>query len=45
MLFALIGAICGVIYLRITPPVYIAQAEILFDRGNIPSLQQQTGTG
>src|SRR5215471_10472746 len=41
MLFALIGATCGVIYLRITPPVYIAQAEILFDRGKIPSVQQQ----
>jgi len=39
--FALIGTACGIIYLRIMPPVYISQAEILFDRGKIPSVQQQ----
>src|SRR5215831_10319879 len=39
--FALIGTVCGIIYLRVTPPVYISQAEILFDRSKIPSVQQQ----
>src|ERR1700730_9623377 len=41
MSFALIGTICGIIYLRIAPPVYIAQVEILFDRSKTPSVQQQ----
>lgn len=40
--FALIGTMCGIIYLRITPPVYTAQAEILFDRGNRPVVQQES---
>ena len=29
--FALIGTMCGIIYLQITPRIYTAQAEILFD--------------
>jgi succinoglycan biosynthesis transport protein ExoP len=40
--FALIGTICGIIYLRVTPPIYTAQAEILFDRGNRPVVQQES---
>jgi len=40
--FALIGITCGIIYLRITPPNYTAQAEILFDRSNRPIVQQQS---
>ena len=40
--FALIGTMCGIIYLRITPPIYTAQAEILFDRGNRPVVQQES---
>jgi succinoglycan biosynthesis transport protein ExoP len=37
--FALIGTICGVIYLKVAPPVYTAQAVIYFDRGNRPFVQ------
>jgi polysaccharide biosynthesis transport protein len=40
--FLLIGILCGVVYLRIVPPVYTAQAEILFDRSNRPVVQQQS---
>ncbi|MCI0599288.1 MAG: AAA family ATPase [Beijerinckiaceae bacterium] len=40
ILFALIGTTCGIIYLRITPPVYTAKAEILIDRGNRPVVQE-----
>lgn len=41
IVFALIGTMCGIIYLWITPPIYTAQAEILFDRSNRPIVQQQ----
>ena len=40
--FALIGTMCGIIYLLITPRIYTAQAEILFDRGSRPVVQQQS---
>lgn len=40
-LFALIGLVCGALYLLMTPRVYTAQAELLFDRGNRPVVSQQ----
>lgn len=42
IVFALIGTMSGIIYLWITPPIYTAQAEILFDRSNRPIVQQQS---
>jgi succinoglycan biosynthesis transport protein ExoP len=42
IVFALIGTMCGIIYLWITPPIYTAQAEILFDRTNRPIVQKQS---
>jgi polysaccharide biosynthesis transport protein len=42
LLCALIGIICGIIYVRVTPPTYTAQAEILVDRAKSPFIQQQS---
>lgn len=42
LLLTLIGIVSGIIYLRITPPIYTAQAEILIDRGKSPFIQQQS---
>src|SRR5215831_15145679 len=41
VVFALIGTASGVVYLRVMPPIYISRTEILFDRGKIPSVQEQ----
>jgi polysaccharide biosynthesis transport protein len=45
LLCALIGAVCGIIYLRTTLPVYTAQAEILVDRSKSSFVQQQSILG
>jgi succinoglycan biosynthesis transport protein ExoP len=42
VLCALIGAACGIIYLRTAHPVYTAQTEILIDRGKSSFVQQQS---
>jgi polysaccharide biosynthesis transport protein len=42
LLCALVGAVCGIIYLRLAHPVYTAQAEILIDRGRSSFVQQQS---
>jgi polysaccharide biosynthesis transport protein len=45
LLCALIGTMCGIIYLRTTHPVYTAQTEILIDRGKSSFVQQQSILG
>jgi exopolysaccharide transport family protein len=45
LLCALIGAGCGIIYLRTAHPVYTAGTEILVDRGKSSFVQQQSILG
>src|SRR5215470_9164154 len=40
--FLLFTVSCGVVYLRIAPPSYVAQSRILIDRGKSPFVQQQS---
>ena len=40
--FLLFAVSCGVVYLRIAPPSYVAQSRILIDRGRSPFVQQQS---
>jgi polysaccharide biosynthesis transport protein len=42
LLCALIGAVCGIIYLRTAIPIYTAQTEIFIDRGKSSFIQQQS---
>ena len=37
----LVATAIGVTYLRVTPPIYTAKAQIIIDRGKSPFLQQQ----
>jgi polysaccharide biosynthesis transport protein len=45
LLCALIGATCGIIYLRTAHPVYTAGTEVLVDRGKSSFVQQQSILG
>src|SRR5580658_11252275 len=42
LLCALIGGVCGIIYLRTAIPIYTAQTEIFIDRGKSSFVQQQS---
>jgi succinoglycan biosynthesis transport protein ExoP len=45
LLCALLGVVCGIIYLRTAHPVYTARADILIDRSKSPFVQQQSILG
>src|SRR5215470_16746824 len=42
VVFLLFTISCGIVYLKIAPPGYVAQSRILIDRGRSPFVQQQS---